>query len=372
MWPLPQDTRALLDQHTSDNLFLRYYRYVGAWQRNRNEWQLEGTHKTDYLRTLTQTPPPAAVDALQAYHARTLATLRQMEASGLWAVRQVEGTTAARLIAGLGYKGALEVGLTLHPLYGFPYLPATSVKGVARAWAEHLSAPYTLGILGKATKHGAEDAEKRLGLIRFWDALPMAYPRLELDVMTPHAGPYYQEPATKPPAAWHDPTPITFLTVAANTPFVFPLVAPRDAAAHLDTAAAWLTDGLTHLGIGGKTSAGYGAFQSTAPSKPAPFWKDLTFYKKPKSAYEPGPKRTRVTKNSILPAKIVGREGRALLVQVHVESRWLNKPGATYPLGGINADSFKVGEWVGVYPQLTKKKKIHGVTWATAKLEDIP
>ncbi|MBK9095192.1 MAG: hypothetical protein IPM84_21030 [Anaerolineae bacterium] len=38
-----------------------------------------------------------------------------------------------RLVTGLGRKGPLEVGFTFHR-YGFPILPGSSLKGLARAW----------------------------------------------------------------------------------------------------------------------------------------------------------------------------------------------------------------------------------------------
>ncbi len=39
-----------------------------------------------------------------------------------------------RLIVGLGLPSSLETGITLHHLYGFPYLPGSAIKGVTRGW----------------------------------------------------------------------------------------------------------------------------------------------------------------------------------------------------------------------------------------------
>jgi CRISPR type III-B/RAMP module RAMP protein Cmr6 len=47
------------------------------------------------------------------------------------------GTTLWRLISGFATNPALENGLTLHPLHGFPYLPGSSVRGLVRHVAEH-------------------------------------------------------------------------------------------------------------------------------------------------------------------------------------------------------------------------------------------
>jgi CRISPR type III-B/RAMP module RAMP protein Cmr6 len=46
------------------------------------------------------------------------------------------GRTVWRLIAGYATNPALETGLTLHPLHGFPYLPGSGVRGLAHHVAE--------------------------------------------------------------------------------------------------------------------------------------------------------------------------------------------------------------------------------------------
>lgn len=185
--------------------------------------------------------------------------------------RCVEHTTSSRLLAGLGYKNGAEIGLSLHPLYGIPYLPGSSVKGVVRAWAERQETdPVTLTrLFGSPNKlNEGEEATHQQGAIRFFDALPAAWPRLERDVMTPHFGPYYQDPDKGDPAVWHDPVPVTFLAVASGTPFRFLIAAqpgePFGRPGDLDTVMTWLGEALAWLGAGGKTGAGYGRFATDA------------------------------------------------------------------------------------------------------------
>jgi CRISPR type III-B/RAMP module RAMP protein Cmr6 len=55
------------------------------------------------------------------------------------------------------------------------------------------------------------------------------------------------------------PVPSFFLAVAPNTRFNFYLVS-RDGGL-LSQAKEWLYNGLTQLGVGGKTNAGYGYFR---------------------------------------------------------------------------------------------------------------
>lgn len=44
------------------------------------------------------------------------------------------GTVAWRLAIGLGHEHPLENGITLHRIYGIPYLPGSAIKGLTRAW----------------------------------------------------------------------------------------------------------------------------------------------------------------------------------------------------------------------------------------------
>ena len=103
----------------------------------------------------------------------------------------------------------------------------------------------------------------------FYDAvvsrLPSNKSLFQLDIMTPHYAPYYQDDKRETPP--HDalaPLPITFLTVRESTHFNFAvgLREPSTVAIAAQTeAVAWLQSALETLGVGSKTAAGYGAFQ---------------------------------------------------------------------------------------------------------------
>ncbi|MEW6276207.1 MAG: type III-B CRISPR module RAMP protein Cmr6 [Bacillota bacterium] len=205
--------------------------------------------------------------------------------------------TQWRLVAGLGRKGLLEVGFTFNQ-YGFPVVPGSSLKGLARMWvlvvlAEALgisqlkeldsiltvqeekeyqeaflnrypaAGQNVLGLAGKfrsvfGTIAGAGGAV-------FFDAIPARMPKLELDVMNPHYSEYYQDKSRKiPPANWLSPVPVYFLTVAPGTEFIFAVGwrGSHDEETSLlwGLAREWLVQGLQNLGVGAKTSAGYGYF----------------------------------------------------------------------------------------------------------------
>ena len=169
-------------------------------------------------------------------------------------------TTAWRFVTGLGRSHPVENGFAWHHILGTPYLPGSSLKGLARAYArdwEGLSAKDVERIFGPRP-----EAALTVGSIAFLDALPVAPVALEADVMTPHYGPWYQD--GKPPGDWHSPTPIPFLTVAPDQTFLF-AVLPRNPAKpecreDCKRALSLLDRALETLGAGAKTAVGYGQF----------------------------------------------------------------------------------------------------------------
>ncbi|MCS7051739.1 MAG: type III-B CRISPR module RAMP protein Cmr6, partial [Thermomicrobium sp.] len=125
----------------------------------------------------------------------------------------------SRLVTGLGAHGPLEIGFRFDRL-GFPILPGSGLKGVARATARLVegrddSDPEFLTIFGRVPKPGDAPDVAQAGALVFFDAYPEPGWRLELDVMTPHYPEYYA--GKQPPTPWQNPTPITFLTVAPGT-----------------------------------------------------------------------------------------------------------------------------------------------------------
>lgn len=226
-------------------------------------------------------------------------------------------STDWRFITGLGRKGPFEVGFTFNR-YGFPYLPGSSVKGIARAQAfydiaEAVTEEKLKALFEKVYENVSEKErkEKRLtpfsalddalsmekqedfesafhacnpskdtrekadkfrkifgntgkaGCAVFFDAIPddKNLPALNLDVINPHYPEYYKEGSSEYPTDWQSPVPTYFLTVAPNTTFWFAAGWRGEENAGLQADAInWLKAGLENLGAGAKTSAGYGYF----------------------------------------------------------------------------------------------------------------
>lgn len=270
--PLPKDTLTVLveGKHllNASNLGLVINKYVFAWS---DGWGLDD--KTKFFEKITDIKAykTAGNNYIDAINGRHKALLQSLQSSG-WHVESLQAITDSRLIIGLGGTSVIETGMTLHPLYGFPYLPGSGLKGLARAYAEiaedfpdeETKRKLLHEIFGSDNKNPREAAEdNRQGKVFFTDGLPTSFPKLDLDIMNPHYGEYYR--GEKPPADYLNPVPVTFLAVAAGQPFLFAVFSRDKALA--EKAKAWLIGGLTDLGAGGKTNVGYGYFKIDETTK---------------------------------------------------------------------------------------------------------
>ncbi len=259
-YPLPEDTRDILEgvEGGPQNYGLRIDRLLLC---NKETWELTKRSKERFISSqhgkMVLTFADDVASVLRACKARLEAILGAYRNAG-WKVRSVTLRAASRVIVGLGAESVLETSIRLHRVYGFPVIPGSALKGLARAYAELVegkneSDPFFVDIFGKSPP------EAQSGKVIFFDAIPAnpANLKLELDVMNPHYAPYYQ--GTQPPADYHNPVPVFFLTIGAGSKFLF-AVASREE--HLaKQAQEWLTKALTEMGVGAKTVAGYGIWK---------------------------------------------------------------------------------------------------------------
>jgi CRISPR-associated protein Cmr6 len=193
-------------------------------------------------------------ELLSAYKNRWYKTLDSYETQG-YRVQKFPLCAASRVVVGLGTESVLETSIRLHRIYGFPIIPGSALKGLARAYAEVVEGRNEEDSLF-ADVFGKSPPEAQAGEVIFFDAIP-ANPdtlKLELDVMNPHYAPYYQ--GTQPPADYHSPVPIFFLTIGPGSEFLFAVASQN---ADLATKAKeWLKKALEEMGVGAKTVAGYG------------------------------------------------------------------------------------------------------------------
>lgn len=175
-------------------------------------------------------------------------------------------SVGGRLLIGLGGENVLETGLTLHHVYGVPYLPGTALKGLASHYCHSVwgTADNSEGFLRGGDHHrvlfGDQDEG---GLIHFHDAwidpdsLEIIDAGLLSDVLTPHHGDYYGG-NKKAPTDFDDPNPVAMLSVRGTFLVAVSTGCSESSDAWLDLSLELLKRALADWGVGGKTSSGYG------------------------------------------------------------------------------------------------------------------
>jgi len=211
--------------------------------------------------------------------------------------------TAYRLVIGAGYPSFIENGFMFHHVYGIPYIPGETLKGLARtvfilSVAEAVKEETKLSEIEEELSEEAEGisqqipkkisiilddytienpvetfrkifgSKKRRGQVIFFDAYPVEFnpsEHFEADIMNSHYGDYYQ--SGKAPADWLSPNPIHFLALKEGIVFEFSLgLAPLEPMEDneekllLETARKLLEVGLKNFGVGNKKRKGYGWF----------------------------------------------------------------------------------------------------------------
>ncbi len=248
---------------------LVFDRYLRLWQRNR----LAKDRFPSLEALCKQVETSAEKTGLQRdLSSRHQSHRRAVELLG-GEVRSFATTT--RLAIGLGAPHPLENGLTLDHTLGLPYIPGTAVKGMCRAFAQHYKG-FDDSTLVEWFGTEPEVSPSQAGSLVFWPAHPTRVPRLEVDIVNCHHREYYErkdvdrgERAPGIDLRWpmdvERPVPVYFLTVAPGTAFAFaigPRLGARPAsnsgAQQVGAAFELLREGLEHIGIGAKTSAGYG------------------------------------------------------------------------------------------------------------------
>jgi len=246
---------------SSGHAGLWYDKFCNQWRVNTHNrcWSLSAEEKEKerenpklaWIKTVTGGRGHS--DLLEEYKTR-LVRFAHTRNGRYWVIK-----TASRFVTGMGRPHPVENGFAWHHTLGTPYLPGSSLKGLLRAAAEDLGAERGLidRLLGNEQK-------KTAGALSVLDMLPLKPVQLEADVMTPH---YANWTADDLPGDWRSPTPIPFLTVAADQSFLA-IVVPRGngnsvAVSDEDWQAVerWLEHGLRLLGAGAKTAVGYGRME---------------------------------------------------------------------------------------------------------------
>jgi CRISPR-associated protein Cmr6 len=302
----PKDTAKLLEQGAAkcQNFGLRLVRYaprqvIELTDRYDDRGKVIGKERSFWLQELCKNfkPDPTLVQS----------TYQRWQAMTEGAAR-FKAALQGRMVIGLGGKGAMEFGITLHRVTGLPYIPGSALKGLTRSYfliqlAEQAGYTDTLDKLDELLTKSASDDENKdksgadrkaideiaralpkvdrklieiyremfglqgaAGACVFYDAVLAEPPQGQLftvDVMTPHFVKYYRESGAQAPDEGDNLNPVNYVTVSEGVRFAFAIGKRRTTdKLHLADARVLLREALYWLGVGSKTASGYGVFEA--------------------------------------------------------------------------------------------------------------
>ncbi|MBI4657924.1 MAG: type III-B CRISPR module RAMP protein Cmr6 [Verrucomicrobia bacterium] len=239
----------------------------------------EASSKTDSLKSVLATYEKCSARLLGVCRSRQrlLQALQDQHGNRF---NTVELVLESKLLIHLGRANVLEnVGLYADRTTGLPLIPGTALKGVVSTWACWEANQRPEGSFNQATDFlefraefnskwarrvfgdNARDGSECAGEVIFLGGFPVQPPTLGLDIVNPHHDAAGQ--------ANERLTPNAFLCVEPGGVWRFAYFVRTGVADYLkliSATTAWLTEALTQLGIGAKTSGGYGRFRQLTDS----------------------------------------------------------------------------------------------------------
>ena len=147
----------------------------------------------------------------------------------------------------------------MHTTYGIPYVPASSLKGVVREWAEQQDdtiRSQVRSMLGYLDMQAKED-KASLGKVQFLDAFPTGK-CLSIDLANPQWHWPKQKKIYNPELPIeYNPQPHALLSLENATLIIGLKATQLGSKEDVDTVAAWLEEALKY-GLGSRISGGYG------------------------------------------------------------------------------------------------------------------
>ncbi len=242
------------------NVCLWLDKYISSQDRNEKET------RSSFVREVAAI---SVSSIYETYYAKWTNMLKEYKADTRNA--KVQG----RMIVGLGSESVLETSIALHRIHGVPYIPGSALKGLAASYArQHLGEDWKPE--SNAFKIVFGDTEDA-GYITFFDALYIPntgykgqalYP----DVITVHHQKYYN--GIEAPTDMDSPNPVPFLSATGT--YLVALAAPdiadsKERKAWINATFAILQNALKAMGVGAKTSSGYGRLELENGAVEAPY-----------------------------------------------------------------------------------------------------
>jgi CRISPR-associated protein Cmr6 len=304
MLPLPRGLNGSLRAFAaSGNQGLRFNKFVDGWGFQKDKYELldetTGKKRSGKQIWIENFSGKTVGNSVELNHAaQRLAALAAAQSGGS-PLGPLTLKSVSRFVTGLGYDHATENGFVWHHTLGVPYFPASGIKGMMRAFADHWQALGGAGDVNSATwftrivelfgnygpktkdepQRGISDDQRNptMGRLIVFDALPTVPVKLAAEILTPHDGGWRLNgpvpmkdaggrnlvPETQvSPGDWHNPVPIPFLAVETDNEFQFALGLTRHGTPDdLQEGYILLEAALQWMGIGAKTASGFGRFE---------------------------------------------------------------------------------------------------------------
>jgi len=240
-----------------------------------------------------------AADVLKRLHVQQADFCKAMTKAG-WVPFVFHVRLVSPFVSGLGVAHPTETGMVLDHICGMPFIPVSSQKGVLRiahivnslkdengdwlseeilkqkqivnedmAWNEDGVSKTLFGCGG--------DREALAGQLIILDAYPLKPPELKEEIINPHYSEYYQGKRDRGPTEDQRPIPVKFLVVKNGAEFVFRSLlrmpfgnAPiKDQNTLIRAIRRNLHQAIEEIGIGAKTSLGFGRFEVVEEGEPS-------------------------------------------------------------------------------------------------------
>jgi CRISPR-associated protein Cmr6 len=290
-YPLNKEQNQLINNFSNGNFSLWYNKYVLlSDDKSFKASDLNG--KTDKAVNLYKDQfermKKGSEKLLKNKHIQQIDFCRKFSEKSSLECTSVHAKLKSPLVVGIGQTHPNEISMTFDRNIGVPYIPSSSIKGVARfafILSQILNDDYTINerfenkeeidldelgdfvkLFGGENKVKTDKTESFKGGVIFLDAYPADLPFLKVDIMNPHYGEYYKdEKGIIPPADYLTPVPIKFLTVKEGAEYVFRIVGNKE---FIGQAKEALKKAITEEGVGAKTALGYGLFDIIEYNEP--------------------------------------------------------------------------------------------------------
>jgi len=223
--------------------------------------------------SLTSSYKFGQVDVYKAYKQRMENLAEGLRSQG-YKVKKFKLKSVSGLCIGMGRDSAIENGITLERNLGIPIIPSSSIKGVVRSYVTLYG---TEKEQSKINKYFGSDDEQnpKPGEVDFLNAYMIADVKdykvdikdykvdikaYKVDIINNHFPDYYSDQNAKtPPNDWFNPIPVYFIRISEEKIFEFTIIGQDDEI--LSEVQILIEKAFKEVGVGGKTSVGYGRME---------------------------------------------------------------------------------------------------------------